>query len=881
MANEKTKKTTTNKAKTSKAPTKKTKKPESKGKKIFKNTMKGILVFSLICFVVALGYVFAIIKSVPPLDLNAVLNLSQPSMLYDDKGEFIDNLPTDEERYVITIDKMPQHLLDAFVSIEDERFYKHPGVDIRRLVGSQITNVVRAINGTLSNPQGGSTITQQLIKNTLLTDDVTVERKIKEMYLAIKLEKTISKDKILETYLNTIPLGGTVYGVEAASLYYFGKSAIDLTLPECALLAGMTQAPTTYSPYNPINQEDPTDLTDRVKTVLMKMKELGKIDEAQYNEAYAFVNENKFAYASAEVDYRLNYEWFAYPALEQVKRDLKDILKKSDEEISKLLVNGGLRITTTMDRAMQDKVQAVLDDRSNIPVNDAEVMSDEGYPLLQASATVMDYHTGEVKVLIGGRGEQPANSLNRAYDSLRAVASTTKPLTSYAPAIESKLYTAATPIDDAPLPSSFTNKYGGYNPNNWDYKYSGIITPREAIAYSKNTAAVLTVDALGLNTALSYGEKFGLEYGPDAAASIASIALGEFDGGNTYKLAAAYGTFGNEGNYTEPKLYTKVVDATGKVLLENQTKTEKFVSPETAYIMYDLLKGPAKFDAGSAKFSDIPVAGKTGTSQNVTDFWFAGLTPYYSGSVWIGYDLHDKMDGVSSNAAYLWGKVMGAVHEGLEYKEIEKPSGVTSASVCMDSGKKPTGLCSSDPRGSRVRSEMFIAGTEPTSVCDVHVTAKVNKNNNKLANENTPSYLIVERIFIKKANPNPATPDYNYVLPSLRDDTKEEVKPPVDELQDVAEVTGIYVEMDLFDAVSSLVSNGFSYTLSGDSVTGDIEKGQYIVTDFTKEVKKGGKVKLTIKAIGDTDVDADTDEEDVEVQQSNNFSFRNMFNFIN
>lgn len=826
-------------------------KKQPKYKKILKGTFLTILIAGLLCFVVGLGYVFAIIKSTEPLDVNAVLSLNEPSMLFDSEGNYIDNLPTDEERYRISLDEMPTYLKDAYVAIEDERFYTHNGIDIKRTLGSALNSAIYLFTGN-GNIQGGSTLTQQLIKNTLLTNDVKIERKIREIYLAISLENKLSKDQILEAYLNTIPLGGKVYGVEAAAKYYFEKSAMDLTLPECAFLAGLTQAPTTYSPYYPDNIEDPTVYLDRTKTVLMKMRDLGKITEEEYNEAYAFVDANQFAFSQTVITYKINYEWFVYPAIEQVREDLKETYKYTDEEVDRLFSTGGLKIYTTMDRAMQDSTQAVLDDRNSIQQLDIyanpEVTDENGTPALQAAAAIMDYRTGEVKVLVGGRGDQPARSTNRAYDALRSIGSTTKPLTVYGPAIDTKTVTAGTVFDDALLPSSISAKYNNYNPQNWNFKSDGYITVRNALALSKNVPTVMVEDKLGIENGLSYGEKLGIVYGSKSRTSIATLSLGEFtgydaedgsiDGGNPFILAAAYGTFGNNGLYTEPKLYTKVVDSNGKVLLEKETVQEQIFSPQTAYIMRDLLKGPLSFDGALAKLSNMPVIGKTGTTSGVTDFLFAGLTPYYSGAVWIGYDDHSKMTGASysSSAASLWGAMMAPIHANLEYKEFDaNPGGITTVSICKDSGKIATDTCTHDQRGSRVYTEMFISGTEPTGVCDVHVTAKVNKNNNKLATENTPKDLVVEKVFIKKANASKDTADYQYVLPTEKDDTKavEEFK-----LSDL----GITIGSNVDDAVNILKSKGVTVTIKNNE-----SKNRKIKSLSSDKVKKGDTITIELE----------------------------------
>lgn len=828
-------------------------KNQPKYKKILKGTFLGILIAGLLCFVVGLGYIFAIIKSTDPLDVNAVLNLNEPSMLFDSEGNYIDNLPTEEERYKITLDEMSPYLKDAYVSIEDERFYNHSGIDIKRTIGSALSSAITYVTGK-GNIQGGSTLTQQLIKNTLLTNDVKIERKVREIYLALSLERKLSKDQILEAYLNTIPLGGRVYGVEAAAKYYFDKSAKDLNLAESALIAGLTQAPTTYSPYYPDNVEDPTIYLDRTKTVLMKMLELGKISQEEYDEAYAFTDANSFAFSQTVTTYKINYEWFVYPAIDQVRKDLKETYKYTDEEVDRLFSTGGLKIYTTMDRAMQDSTQAVLDDRNSIKQLDIyanpEVTDDTGTLKLQAAASIIDYRTGEVKVLVGGRGDQPARSTNRAYDALRSIGSTTKPITVYGPAIETKAVTAGTVFDDALLPDSLRNKYN-YNPQNWDFKSNGYITVRESLALSKNVPTVMVEDKLGVETGLSYGEKLGLIYS-EKSKTISTVSLGEFtgvdletgtvDGGNPFILASAFGTFGNNGVYVEPTLYTKVVDGNGKVLLEANPNKEQIFSPQTSYIMRDLLKGPLTFDGALAKLSNMPVIGKTGTTSNVTDFLFAGLTPYYSGAVWIGYDNREPMGGASysSSAASLWGAMMAPIHANLEYKEFDgNPGGITTVSICKDSGKRATDLCARDPRGSRVYSEMFISGTEPSGVCDVHVTAKVNKNNNKLATENTPQNLIEERVFIKKNSSNKNTADAQYVLPTEKDDSKQQANDEEFKLSDL----GIKVGSNADDAVSILQSKGVNVTIKNNS-----SKNRTIKSISSNKAKKGDTITIELEA---------------------------------
>ena len=758
---------------------KKKKKKQHGFKIIFKRIILGIFFLILTLMVVGTGYVFAVIKSAPPLDLQAVLNLSQPTSLYDKDGVFMDTLHSEIDRTVVDYGTIPQYLKDGFVSIEDQRFENHRGIDPIRIGGSIITDIEKLFKGQRSF-HGGSTITQQLLKNTVLSDEKSaIERKIKEIWYALNLERHLSKDEILNQYLNTIPLGGTAYGVEAAANLYFGKSVNELNLIQCAYISGIAQAPTYYSAYNENNIKNPSPYITRTKSVLGKMRELNKITDGEYNQAIADIDAGKLQFTSTKKSYTLQYEWYINPTISQVKNDLKEKYKYSDEEVSKMLANGGLKITTNMNRGLQDYTQSLLDNYSANNVGYSETYyKGTKTPEFQASATVVDYKTGKVLAMVGGRGDHGANSNNRAYTVLRPVGSTTKPLTVYGPAINEKILTAASTIDDAPIDETTEKSMNGgnaWNLKNDDHKFAGNVTLRDGLKNSKNVVAAKVLNTIGLKTAISYGEKFGLVYNDVSKNSYAALALGQFDGtgdgGNTFITSSAFGVFGNDGIYTEPKLYCKVVDASGNVLLdcEEDIKTKHIFSPQTAWIMYDILKGSRSVTGPSAQWGSIPVAGKTGTTTDRKDLWFTGLTPYLSGSVWLGYDTPKKLAASSDSAAALWGKIMAKAHEGMSTTDIDMPSGITSATVCMDSGKLASDLCYSDPRG-RTYDEYFAEGTEPTSYCDAHVLVKINSSNNKIATTFTPAYLIRESVFVKKSHPSTVTKDYPYVLPNLAED---------------------------------------------------------------------------------------------------------------
>lgn len=774
----------------------KRKKAKSSSSNITKRILIGLLIVVLVGIFAAGGVALAMIKSAPPLDVDAIHNLNEDSMIFDNKDEFMDYVPTVEKRSIVSLNEMSQYLKDAAVSIEDERFYKHKGIDLKRIMGALYTNVKNKFTGS-QGIHGASTITQQLLKNTLLTSDVNVTRKVQEMYMAIQLEKKLSKDEILEAYLNTIPLGGRAYGVEAAAIQYFGKQAKDLSLIESAYIVGVTQNPSRFYAFSPAAKKDPTPYINKTKTVLDKMLENGYISQEDHNTAIADIDANGIAFNPQTTDSnKLNYEWFSVPVINKVKEDLKLEYNYTDDEVEKLITYGGLKIYTTMDKELQDYTTNEVLNKSHTflrnvpaPTNDGNIVQP------QMGASVMDYRTGEVKVLVGGRGDHPPMSYNRATSTkyLRNPGSTIKPLTVYAPLLDLKMATAGTAINDSSTTGDFTAKYG-HKFNNVTNSYLGYITLREAVRQSVNVAAVQAEDMLGLSNGVAYGEKFGIRFNNESKTSISALALGEFDnnpndmdGVNPLTMAAAYGTFGNGGTYTDPILYTKVLDRNGQVILESNLNQKQVISPQASYIMYDVLKGPVSYTGTNAKFGSMPVAGKTGSSTEFKNLWFSGLTPYYSAAVWIGSDIPENLNskyGLNSNsAALIWGKIMAKVHSGLDYREIEMPSGIVKEEICSVSGKLATSLCANDPRGSKVYTELFIDGTVPTSLCDAHISAKINKTNNKLATDKTSSELIEERVFLSDKYIS-TSDDAKYRVPTEEDDSVSKVEEPTTPSED-------------------------------------------------------------------------------------------------
>jgi len=735
------------------------------------------------------GVIFAIIETAPPLDTDQILALKETSVIYDDKGVRMDDVIITNEngqvvkRTVVALESTSLYLGKAFIAIEDERFKSHSGIDVRGVTRAIVLDVQNKLSHGNNSIQGASTLTQQLIKNRFFLQDsinnrIDYKRKIQEAYLALELEKTLSKDDILEAYMNTIFLGGTAHGVEAAANQYFSKTSKDLTLVESAFIAGIAQNPSKLYPFTNPAKKDPSIYINKTKLVLAKMQETGSISKKEYDDSINIIKTNKIVFTRPTNNPdKYAFEYFSRPVVDQIKADLIAQYKYTDYEVMTLLINGGIKIYTTMNRDLQVKAQGIID---KDPVFNK--VSNTSKNAIQSSAVIFDYHNGQVKTIIGGRGEQQANTYNRALDVkrfARSTGSSIKPLTVYGAALDSKLATAATVIDDTAFSAELANKYKNgaqpYYPKDDDFRELGPLTIREALKKSRNLVALKIEDKIGLNTGYAYAQKFGLHV-TSVDKTIATLSLGQFAGGNTgdgqtpLLMSAAFGVFGNSGMYVPPSLYTKVVDKTGKVLLEAKYAPKKAIEPASAYLLYDLLKGPVSpgGTGPSAKYGDMPVAGKTGSSTDFKDLWFCGLTPYYSAAVWIGNDDAGKFSHLSSNdAGLVWGKLMKEATANLPVKDIAKPASIVSATVCLDSGKLTTDLCNQDPRGTRSYSDIFIDSTVPTAVCDLHVQVRINIQNNKIATDNTPADLIQVKVFLKSQ------------APTILDDTMPPPPPPV------------------------------------------------------------------------------------------------------
>ena len=770
---------------------------------------KCILVLVIIVGVVGIssgvGVMKGIIDSAPDIsEIDVTPTGYSSTVLASDGTEISTLVASGANRKYVTIDEIPQSLQDAFVAIEDERFYEHNGIDMQSILRAAATGIAHGFHFS----QGGSTITQQLIKNNVLTTWTSessfiesLQRKIQEQYLAVELEKKVDDKKwILENYMNSINLGANTLGVQAASEKYFGKDVSELTLSESAVIAGITQNP---AKYNPITHPDQN--AERRERVLNNMLEQGYISQSEYDEAMDDDVYDRISEHNAVDDTSIN-SYFVDALIDDVFSDLID-KGYSETEAYKMIYQGGLTIQSTQDLELQKICDEEANNLDNYPTtpkysftlyfqvksSDGTLTSysnqtmlsyykkatnnedysinfdteDECYAAIaqyeqdvlnpgdeivegseyvtitlqpQIALTLMDQSTGEVKAMVGGRGDKSGNrTWNRATDTCRQPGSTFKIIGCYAAALDAGGLTLASVQDDAP----FT--VGSKQFHNYDNSYRGYTNLRTAITNSINIVTVKTLQEIGVDLGYEYAENFGITTLTDTDKNL-SLALGGLTKGVTnIELTGAYATIANGGTYLEPKLYTVVYDHDGNVLLDKSDTqdTRQVLKDTTAWLLTDAMKDVMTSGTGTRAYfgSTMAQAGKSGTTTSNRDCLWAGYTPYYTCVVWGGYDDNSKQAG--SNTTYpknIWKAIMSRVHEGLEYKDFPTPSGITSATVCSKSGLLPIeGTCDSDPRGSMLITEYFDASTVPSDLCDHHVTLTICNDTGTLANAYCPN----------------------------------------------------------------------------------------------------------------------------------------------
>ena len=719
------------------------------------NTFRVLIVLAVLAGVAGLGTLAGIAKgyvdTAPELNLVALDTQAQTSFIYDCNNNLITEYKGTENRVLVSLDAMPKRLRNAFIAVEDARFYSHSGVDLKRIVGAFVSNL------TSSGTQGGSTITQQLIKNTLLSSEQSYKRKIQEAYLALQLENRYSKDEILECYLNTIYLGENYYGVQVAAQGYFGKDLGDLTLRECAILAGATNNPYYYNPrrnlYTRTGDRDYAAVTNnRTDYVLRCMYENQFITREQYEEALDPATANVLREAPASGDGMYRYPHYVEYAVKEVVSILLEINGFEDNAANRAAMENkfrtsGFSVKLAIDPAIQETVETTLQNWSKYPSlrdpsdkvfrtkNSDGTYTETIQP--QAACAVLDYRTGELKAIVGSRTEVTAKkTLNRATDMKMPVGSSIKPIAVYAPALElgrspaSVVYNMPIPIagwKDAKGNDSWPKNYGGAG-------YVGPETLRTAMAKSHNTsAASALMSMVGVERSVDFLHRMGIDDG-HIDPNPFGLSLGS-SGITPLQMTVAFGVLANGGVYQEPISVLGISDSAGHVIWDGHQHQDRrrVFSDSTSWMIVDMLKTAVQSGTGtSAKIKDQVVGGKTGTNSDQKGVFFSGITGYYASALWVGHDNYKALSSKSTGsgaAAPLWQAYMSKIHQGLPKKEIldGSPSdyNLVKVTTCVVSGQLATEACRNDAMGYGVVTDWWARGTEPTVNCQMHTVQTV------------------------------------------------------------------------------------------------------------------------------------------------------------
>ena len=748
------------------------------GVRFFKALIICILLLGIICVIGAAIFAKRIIDNAPAVSADDILPQGYTTNITDQNGTVIETLKdSDSNRVYKTYEEITansEYLPHAFVAIEDERFYQHNGIDLQGIIRAGIVGITNGFDFS----EGASTLTQQVIKNNIFPDFVNessferVERKLQEQYLALQFEKEMSKEQILEAYMNTINLGQGCLGVQTASTRYFNKDVADLTLSECAVIAAITQNPTAYDPVT-----NPDQNAQRRERVLGNMLDQGYISQAEYDEAMADPVYDRIQQTAAVTEDTTPYSYFTDALIEAVIQDLRDEKGYTETQAYNLLYSGGLTIRSTQDMSIQEICDEVTSDESYYPAteyglefaltihradgsvenyskenlgtfiretyddNNPLVFSseeeaqerieaykgtlninteagdivDENYSITlqpQVSFVVMDQYTGQVKAIVGGRGEKTGNlTFNRATADPQQPGSCFKILSTYAPALNENKVTLATVKVDEPYKYEsgqvVHNSYSGYR---------GSMSVRNAIKISCNTIAVQTLtDDVGPRTGYEYLEQFGFSTLTDADITQAMALGGITKGVYNLELTAAFASIANSGTYTEPVLYTQILDHDGNVLIDNSApSTHEVIKDSTAYLLTSAMEDVVNGGTGtSANLSNMTTAGKTGSTDDYADRWFVGFTPYYTAGIWGGYDSNKSMEGYGSWHLAIWNAIMERIHDGLQDKNFEMPSSVVRKSICTESGLLAVSGCPSV-------TDYFGEDSVPTQSCPGH-----------------------------------------------------------------------------------------------------------------------------------------------------------------
>ena len=627
----------------------------------------------------------------------------------------------------VEFSEIPENLKNAFICIEDKRFFEHNGVDWKRTAGAALNYIFR-----FQNEFGGSTITQQLIKNVTGEDDYSLKRKIQEIFWAVDLESKMSKEEILNSYLNIINLSNGCYGVGAAANYYFSKAVSDLTLGECVAIAAITNNPSYYD-----LKSNPDNNKVRRRIILNEMLDQGYIKQEEYDKAYS----EKIALNIQSNNNGINM-WYVDMVLEDVINDLIKEKGYSKNHASKLIYTGGLKIYTAMDIEIQTLLEEYYNDTQNFQWKN-------GVENPQSAMIIINPYNGAILGVAGAVGEKSGNRIqNYATNAKRPAGSVIKPLSVYAQALDKGIINWATVYDDTPV--NFSNVQNPTSndawPKNVTRSYRGLTNINYAIEQSINTVSVKVLQDLGLESSFDFlKNKLHIESLIESKKlndgriitdkDYAALGLGQFNYGvSLLEITAAYSIFVNQGIYSSPRSYYKVTDSNGNIILNNEYYGEAVISEENAIIMTKMLQNVVS--NGTAKSltlqTKIECAGKTGTTQNNCDRWYIGYTPYFIGGVWYGYE-YPKALNSSTNKICLntWDKIMTVLHAKYISSETKKSfnhsENIVEAEYCKDSGHLISEACKKDPRGDRTEIGYFVKGSEPTEKCKTHILVRYDK----------------------------------------------------------------------------------------------------------------------------------------------------------
>ncbi|MDF9407403.1 penicillin-binding protein 1A [Pelotomaculum isophthalicicum JI] len=690
-----------------------------------------VICLAILCVgCVGCGLVYSSIRDVPKLSPSS-LESAASTMVYDEDGKLITQIGI-KNSVPIELKDVPDNVKNAFLAVEDPRFYQHHGVDLRGIARAAWSDIS---SGSIR--EGGSTITQQLVKVSFLSNERTFKRKIQELILALQVERQYTKDEILEMYLNNIYLGEGAYGIQAAAQTYFGKDIKHgLNLEEAALLGGLPQAPSAYSPYL-----DPQAALSRRNTVLDAMAKNNYISESEAEKAKA--KELKIE-TKEPAERQYPYPYF----LDYITDKL--IEKYGETEVFK----GGLRVYTSLDQNIQQIAEAAMSRNSNFPSSRTDA---NNVLQPQGAVVLLDPHTGQIKAMVGGREHTQMRQWNRVSQTTRQPGSAFKPIAAYGPAIEYEGMGPASVVDDIPV------NYGSYEPRNVDGRYRGLITLRTALTHSVNVVAVkLLMDKVGISDAIKFASGLGIQLDPQKHG--ASMALGGlYNGVTPLQMASAYGAFANQGIYIEPTAITRVEKADGVILEQSVPKQRQAMKATTAYLITDMLKSVVQNGTGTGAQIGRPAAGKTGTTDDGKDIWFVGYTPELVAAVWIGYDNPTAMPQAfgSTYPAGIWREIMSKALSNVTVKEFPRPTGLVTATVDGKSGLLP----GPNTPGDSLVTDLFTEGTVPSESDNIHVFVEVCATSGQLPTERCPDRVIKPLIKLPYSVPS-SVEDYNLRVPT-------------------------------------------------------------------------------------------------------------------